>query len=142
MSRGLVAGLCLLLSAACATADPPSILEQTGTQLRADIEQAYRALQRQHQLDMDISNVIQRYLPAGMSFNDAEAVLRAAGFTVSPRPRPKHAHPQWYYGYAEIKPLHSGLLYSVSVAVVLEPPGPDDYSVLRRANGSLHTVMP
>lgn len=90
MSHGLVAGLCLLLCAACATAEPPSILEQTETQLRADIEQSYRALQRQHQ----------------------------------------------------IKPLHSGLLYSVSVAVVLEPPGPDDYSVLRRANGSLHTVIP
>lgn len=50
----MVAGLCLLLCAACATAEPPSILEQTGTQLRADIEQAYRALQWQHQLDMDI----------------------------------------------------------------------------------------
>lgn len=137
MNRHVLVGLCLLLSVACATTEPPSIFEQTGKRLRADIESAYRELRRQDQLDMDITNVIQEYLPAGIPFNDAEGILRAAGFTVSPRLPPKRNDPV----SASIQPLHSEPHWTVSVTVMLEAPGPGDYSMLRRASGSLHTVM-
>lgn len=121
-------------------------LEAQGKRLRADIDKVYQELKSKKQLKdvslggNDITDVIQRYLPAGMSFDDAEAILRSAGFTVDHRPRPKHNHPQWYYVTANIKPYDSGFLWSVSVWVALEPPGPNDYTVLRRATGSIHTL--
>ena len=148
MSSRLLVGLWLLMCSACATssAEPPSILELQGKQLRADIDKVYQELKSKKQLKdvslggNNITDVIQRYLPAEMSFDDAEAILRSAGFEVWPRPRPKHDHPQWYFGGGNIKPYDSGFLWSVSVWVALEPPGPNDYTVLRRASGSIYTL--
>ena len=142
MSR-LLTGICLLTCAGRATAEPASILERHGKQLRADIETAYKEFKHQRKVSLqgnDITDLIQRYLPSGMAFDDAETALRAAGFAVWPRPRPKHDHPQWYFGGGSINPLDSGFIWRVSVWVMLEPPDPNDYTVLRRASGSIKYV--
>ncbi|WP_156545996.1 hypothetical protein [Cupriavidus sp. D384] len=63
-------------------------LEQRGKLLRTEIDKTYQELDRTHSLrrENDISSVVLRYIPIGMSFDDAETVLHYAGFTLGPRP--------------------------------------------------------
>src|SRR5207249_9735577 len=66
-------------------------LEQRGKQLRAEIEAAYKQLKSAKKLRTgikgnDITELVLKYVPIGTSFDDAENILRFAGFTVHPRP--------------------------------------------------------
>lgn len=56
-------------------------LQQRGKDLRAAIDKRYQELLNNHQLGRKapIDDVIKRYITSGMSFEDVEAILEAAG---------------------------------------------------------------
>lgn len=60
-----------------------SDLRHRGQELRAELDQAYGSLNRAGKLGIhtDLSEgLISKYIPAGTSFDDAEAILHSAGF--------------------------------------------------------------
>lgn len=63
-------------------------LQQRGHDLRRDIIAAYKRLraagmlQGAHRNNPDLTPMLLKYIPLGLSLNDAEAILRAAGFRV------------------------------------------------------------
>src|SRR5258708_31979110 len=63
---------------------------QRGKQLRLEIEERYKKLTDDRALKSsrpsDITDVVVKYIPVGTSFDDAENILRAAGFRVDSRP--------------------------------------------------------
>jgi hypothetical protein len=142
--------LCLLGCSAWSSAQQPSILDQQGKQLRADIEKAYRELDSQKKLTgapegTDITEVIQKYLTPGMSFDVAVMLLRSAGFKVDlelhPGLHPEVNHPGKDSVIASINPLDYGFPWSVAV-VTLEPIKPGDYTTIRHASGTIYLTMP
>lgn len=148
-SISFLVALCFLSCSAWSSAEQLSMLDQQGRQLRADIEKVYRELNSQKKLSgaprgSDITEVIQKYLIPGMSFDDGEMLLRSAGFKVDPRPElhPRVNHPGKYSVIASINPLDYGYLWSVAVYVDLEPVNPGDYAVIRHASGTIFLTMP
>ena len=110
-------------------------LEQRGKQLRAEIELVYKELKTTKKLRTgikgnDIGEIVRKYVPIGTSFDDAENILRFAGFKVYPRPAANAAgnRPDRYHVSAWIDPLDQGLTWNVQVIVSLKPKAPGDYS--------------
>jgi hypothetical protein len=60
-------------------------VQQRGKQLRAEIEKRYQELLQNNTLKQSnpINDVVTKYIHPGTSFDDAEQVLRDAGFKVS-----------------------------------------------------------
>ncbi len=78
----------------------PDTFSQQGKELRAELERVYRdpKAKRDSLNGLDVSSTIARYIPIGTSFDDAERILIAAGFTMAPRPpRPidRDPAPEW-----------------------------------------------
>jgi hypothetical protein len=110
-------------------------LEQRGQQLRAEIESIYKNLKASGSLvsavhGNKIDDVVLKYVPTGISFDEAENILRFAGFKVYPRPEanPPGKRPDRYDVSAWIDPLDKGLIWKVQVIVSLSPKAPGDYS--------------
>lgn len=87
-------------------------LAEKGVALRNAVLLAYEEGIRSNRLSAgmngnNITNVVRRFLPGGVSFSDAEQVLRGGGFSVSSRP---------------IKLVESVRLDKFDVYGVLEPP--------------------
>jgi hypothetical protein len=67
-------------------------LEQRGKQLRVALEQAYQKMVDEKTLSArpmagnEVTDVVVRYIPIGTTFDDAESILRSAGFSVDSRP--------------------------------------------------------
>jgi hypothetical protein len=59
-----------------------------GIKLRADLDKVFNGLLDSGKVGQagDFTPVFQPYIPAGMAVEDAEDILRAAGFTEPPRP--------------------------------------------------------
>jgi hypothetical protein len=71
-------------------------LRQRGRQLRAEIERVYAEKEAAHSLKPKfqrnpVTDTVVKYIPPGISFADAERILRAAGCTVDPHPNTGHA---------------------------------------------------
>jgi len=129
--------------------------EQRGKQLREAIEQEYQRLDDAKALTPrsggNISELVLKFIPVGTSFDDAEQILRSAGFTVGPRGSPKEMakspvrvpNPK-YQLTAEIIALHGSLFTfrTVSVAVYLTPKDPDNYDKVNEVGGSIYTAYP
>jgi hypothetical protein len=66
-------------------------LKQQGAQLRADIDATYKQLRASKSLKNtvndgnDVTAIVLKYIPLGMPFDKAEAILRAAGCTIGPQ---------------------------------------------------------
>jgi hypothetical protein len=64
-------------------------LKARGQQLRAEIDALYHGRKPHKEVHyndpngLDISDTVIKYLPIGISFDDAESILRFAGFKVS-----------------------------------------------------------
>ncbi len=125
-------------------------LEVRGKQLRTAIDQAYKRMSDAQTIRgrwVNITSVVVPYIPAGMSFDDAEQVLRSAGFEVKPRPGPKglkdHTDPYKYNVEALIKNYTNPYLnwlsspFGVSIAVDLTPKAPRDYTKVLRVEASI-----
>jgi hypothetical protein len=67
-----------------------------GKQLRAEIEQVYAERKAAGSLKSMgrgrniVTDMVVKYIPIGISFDEAEAILRAAGCKVGPRPNTGH----------------------------------------------------
>src|SRR2546426_8955768 len=119
-------------------------LEQRGKQLRTEIELVYKQLKSGKKLQVgikgnDIGEIVKKYVPIGTSFDDAENILRFAGFTVHPRPAADAAgnRPDKYLVYATIDSLDKGFIWKVEVIVSLSPKAPGDYSDVSKISASL-----
>lgn len=123
-------------------------LNEQGMQLRAEIETAYRRLKSAKQLvpghrGNDIGDIIRKFMPVGTSFDDAESILRSAGFTVGPRPSLHAAgdRPDKYHVSAFIKSLDRVNFFSnVEVVVSLGPKAPGDYSTIQEISAGIFTT--
>lgn len=107
-------------------------LEQRGKQLREAIEHAYQQMLKEKLLGpdgYDISKVVLRYIPIGTTFDDAEQILRCAGFKVEPRPSVniQSVLPFKHDVIALIDPFVSHMTSKISVGVFLRPWAPGNY---------------
>lgn len=114
----------------------PESLEERGKQLRVAIDQAYEKLPHHHfkKGEGDITPVVEQFIPVGTSFDDAEEILRAAGFKVGKRPGPNPSpapfgdFPYKYDVTAVIDPYESFFGGSIGLSVFLSPESPENYS--------------
>lgn len=119
-------------------------LGQRGKQLRAAIEQTYKELVDAKALNPrggnDITEIVVRYIPVGMTFDDAEQILRNAGFKVEPRPsaNPPGSLPWRYDVIGIIDSFDSKrFLSNVRVWVHLIPQAPGDYDKVSKVSASV-----
>lgn len=152
---GLVASSVWLVSPSLAlefsSSPPPDKFSQQGKELRAELERVYRDPkgQRDSLKVVDVSSIIARYIPIGTSFDDAERILMAAGFTMAPRPPrpiPKEPAPEWEkalrFTMGGGLVLDRTLFASVTeVGVTLSPDLPGDPKAhVKEINASLRTT--
>lgn len=109
-------------------------LEQRGKMLREAIERTYKKMLDEKTLSAnprarnDISDVVVQYIPAGTSFDDAESILRSAGFNIDPRPCAKTDINPHGDVVASIVPFAHESLSKVNLYVFLSPTTQGDYS--------------
>jgi hypothetical protein len=125
--------------------------EARGKELRAVLDELYAALPlwRKPRFNVvpptpakDISDVIKRYIPPGVTFDDAENVLRSAGFRiVRPRktellPTPENVLPA-YDVSAELPMTAERPAELMGVRVILRPRVILDYEVVHEVWGRI-----
>ena len=84
---------------------------------------------------LDITDAISPTIAHGITFDDAEQILRCAGFTVHSRPGPNApgTRSDRFDVYADSRSILSGgLFFSRLVIVLLHPRSPDDYAIVER----------
>jgi hypothetical protein len=108
-------------------------LRQRGKELRNEIDSVYKTLRAEKKITgprgTDISDPVRKHIPPGTSFDDAEEILRSAGFDVSPRPpsdTTSYRRDRYTVG-ADLK-LEGSFGIKVQAIVSLTPKAPDDYS--------------
>jgi hypothetical protein len=126
--------------------------DKRGAELRAALQRAYQELADSHQLrgglhGTDITKVVLPYLPIGIRFSEAEAVLRSAGFVVGPHPdsnppsnpnRPK----DWYAVVASINPFQRRFPSKTSLYISLLPKSPGDYTIVSEVGATFFVSLP
>lgn len=129
-----------------------SNFEERGKALRATLEQTYQKLVAAHELrgglhGTDVTDAVLPYVPIGISFGDAEAILRAAGFDVGPHPdinapakpnRPK----DWYAVISKINPFISTFSAKVSIYISLLPKSPGDFTSVFEVQATFFVLGP
>jgi len=130
---------------------PPDTFSQQGKELRAELERIYRnRKEKVHPLSgIDVSSTIAKYVPLGTSLDDAERILKAAGFKTDSRP----PHPIQKDSIVKFDEKHrlawlgtlvldqTFLVSSTTVIVVLSPDSPGDPKArVKEIQGSLHTT--
>jgi hypothetical protein len=125
-------------------------LHERGQALLASLQETYKRLQDDRRLSgssTDITESVLRFIPAGISFADAEAILRDAGFSIEypeqylkidPRNRPR----DWYAVLGVKDPFVQLWVGKVSVYVTLLPKSPGDYSAVEKVSASLWVSLP
>ena len=100
-------------------ASPRQDLDVLGKKFRVEIDKAYQKVPKSgstQEIDKagDITWLAVRYIPLGSSFDDAEVILRAAGFAVGARPGPNQPgnRPHRYDVVARIEQYRTSLLFS------------------------------
>jgi hypothetical protein len=120
----------------------PKKLQEQGKHLRTAIDQAYKKLSDSlpSKSGINITPVITQYIPLGSSFDDAEQILRSAGFEVFPR----HDHDlegdssnKKYEIYAKIDPYRGFFIKENMIGVSLIPRVPGDYKSVSEINASI-----
>ncbi len=118
--------------------------DQIGKRLRTEIEANYHELQKNKKLipglkGNDISEIVRNYIPSGSSFDDAENILRSAGFVVEPRPDLTviNDRPDRYDVSAVIDSLDRGIAHNVQVIVSLSPKVPGEYGRIYQVSASI-----
>lgn len=117
-------------------ASPRQDLEVLGKRFRIEIDKAYQKVPKSGSIEAidkagDITWLTVRYIPLGSSFDDAEVILRAAGFAVGARPGPNQPgnRPHRYDVVARIEQYccTSSLFSRTDVFVLLSPKAPGDF---------------
>jgi hypothetical protein len=77
--------------------------QERGARLRRALERAYLDLRHTGEFKSagnDVSSIVKKYIPVGMSFVNAETTLRSSGFNIDPLPPrepPKNPSPLWKF---------------------------------------------
>jgi hypothetical protein len=152
---GLIASsawsLCPGLSFEFSSSPPPDAFSQQGKELRAELERVYRdSKNKRHSLTgLDVSSTVGQYIPVGTSFDDAERILRAAGFKMAPRPpRPidRDPAPEWektlrFTMMGGLDLDQTFLVSKTTVSVVLVPDSPGNPNAkVKEISASLMTT--
>ncbi|WP_175014512.1 hypothetical protein [Burkholderia lata] len=132
---GLWVPLYFALKPWASLASPRQDLQVLGKRFRIEIDKAYQKVPKigtTQEIDKagDITWLAVRYIPLGSSFDDAEVILRAAGFSVRARPGPNQPGnlPHRYDVVARIEQYRTSLLVSrTDVSVLLSPKAPGDF---------------
>jgi hypothetical protein len=122
-----------------------SDIQERGKKLREQLSRVYDELGKAQKLSgggTNISDALPPYIVPGMSFQEAEAVLRAAGFIIRPHPDlSKAADPNratdWYGVLAVINPFKKLFLGHSDLYVTLLPKQPGDYSTVEKVNATV-----
>ena len=116
--------------------------DERGRQLRRDIEALYSSLKSSKSLRVgvlgnDISDFIRKYLPEGMSIEDAERTLLSAGFRIGQRPSDGVPAP-FEKGYlVAAMSLPKQMFSARQVMVGLRQKAPGDYSAVGEIQASI-----
>jgi hypothetical protein len=140
----------LLFCAWSVAADERAVqLATRGTQLRQEIDTVYRELDKAGQIKNNgmgrnfITHVVIKYVPVGISFEDAEAILKSAGFTIRPRiPNRMLPKDMQHDKTAIIDPYGYVPFAKQTVSVALRPKAPDDYSVVTDVSSEITRTSP
>jgi hypothetical protein len=121
-------------------------LELRGKQLRKAIDETYKKLADAKALKSMgngrniITDTVVKYIPIGTSFDDAEAILRAAGFEVGKRDMNPIIHND-YGVYSKINHYKLTLPFgNTSVSVFLQPKNKDDWSVVQGLEADINIM--
>jgi hypothetical protein len=144
----------MLGCAVAETSKPPAIQKSTalaaqGKELRAAIDAAYQKLDNARAIKNSgmgrnfITDTVVKYIPPGTPFDDAEEILRAAGFTIQPRiPNRFLPPPEKFDARATIENYVPTFFGKTSVDVSLRPRGENDYSVVQSLEAEISRVFP
>ena len=120
-------------------------LQVRGKQLRAAVDKRYRQLDEKDQINPqrgnNIDDVVTPFIAIGSSFDEAEIILRAAGFKVSPRQKHPYIINQ-YLVYASIDPYALKGMGKTGVTITLEPKNPNDWSSIEKLSAAIFSVYP
>lgn len=125
-------------------------LAQRGKELRAALQKTYQDLSRARKLSAfgtDITETVLPYIQAGMSFSDAEAILRNAGFIVRHPDLNQATNPNrakdWYVVTARISRFATSFLFvSIDLFVTLLPKSPGDYTTVAEISATMFLSAP
>ncbi len=114
-------------------------LEQRGKDLRSQLEDVYKksvepVFNVNARQSFDVTSTVGQYIPVGISFEDAKAILHAAGFKVYPGPWSKYASDGSDY-LASIDPFEQGLLWRTELIVLLAPNSKNKYDFVCGESG-------
>jgi hypothetical protein len=122
-------------------------LKTRGQQLRADIDALYHGRKPHKEVHyndpdgLDITDTVIKYLPIGISFDDAESILRFAGFKVSRKAAHEEGNTQsTARTEAHIVPYGHFLFfwsYYSSVNVTLIPKTTGDFGEVGEVSGNI-----
>lgn len=104
----------------------PQEIRDRGTRFRAELDKAFNVLGDSGKAGHanEFTAIAVPYISAGMALEDAEGILRAAGFTEPPTPRAREDRDRtdWYAVVAEIPQFAGRVFGPVDVFVMLLPP--------------------
>ena len=115
---------------------------EKGKKLRQAIDEKYKELNDANEIKAmgngknSIADVVARYIPIGTSFDEAEAILRAAGFVVGPRGK-NPVLPNYFEVRAEIDQYAPTLFGKTSIAVSLQPVDPRNWNFVHRIDATI-----
>ena len=127
-------------------------LSQQGKQLRADLWEIYKDSKEKAKSPssgIDVSSTVTKYIPIGMSFDDAERILIGAGFKMGPRPpHPiqkesivKYPEAFRFAWFGELDLDQTFRVSKTSVSVTLFPDAPDNPNArAKEIQALLHTT--
>lgn len=152
----LSVGLIILLMAGAINASdggaghvPPHDLQQRGKALRVFLHETYQSLLAAHKLSgtsTDISDLVLPYFPTGTSFQDAEVILRNAGFHVEyPDLDPQKSNlnkPKDWYGVLASTLLVERFPFQINAYILLLPKSPGEYTDIARLRVTLFVAGP
>ena len=144
-----LSAIALALFLTTANAVEADQLKSQGQKLRTEIDETYKNLKAKNALKTspqgsDISAILLKYISVGSTFDNAEAILKAAGFKIDarPGPHPPGNRPDKNDVGARIDPYETAFMQKVSVWVSLAPKTPGDYSSIAKISGAIFVDMP
>ena len=126
-------------------------LDNLGNQFRLAVRELYASMKDNKTLRAnynDISDFAKSYIPEGTSFDDAECILRRAGFDVHERPDANvPGDPNWpnksdRYDVFATMLLASGFLPGVKLMLGMRPKSPGDYSTVKEVRAAIIVTYP
>lgn len=108
---------------------PPGEISDRGVSFRGKLDKAFNALPDSDKAGHanEFTALAIPYIYAGMALDDADSILKAAGFTEPPRPRTgeeqdESSRTDWYAVVAEVPQFAGRVFGPVDVFVMLLPP--------------------